>query len=530
MKPPFSLNESDKEFYDLWMPFETKIQHLSTRVVGRADVPQNEEARRFLLKALFAERAAGQRVASIAVESFREVLHFWIERTEEYGISDKGPDSDLEAKELALESLSNQPNFLHKANHYAADFQTWLIDFFARGNSIPDGISSPTEDNPPSDACEPLQSKDFGLQTSQEAAVFLASICDGKSGKNWVNDGQAGTRTYERKGLSHFVQLRLSEEERIAGLNSEELEALTRELDTDGTFAVLYVSRLLAPQNTLPSASLAYGWIDLDDVMHMIGWTPRSSVERIEMRRQVWNYLRFCTRANLTGKRTGIYRDISSGEEISTIIDGPIWQFMKEERPLMMSLFADLEVPVRVQIAVSPEWTRLTTSAALAQFLPMGELLGCIPPDKPSGAWARALGLAIASFWRRHPQEVMSGTMLPTRHELLTAYTPKISPSEEILSGKNPRRALEYWRVALQILVNSSFISPEGEPARLQSEILSRLPRYHWQSLWLQEQVDIRPGKQMEQAVIRCAERRPTPKMRDLRQKRRIPKKPPKID
>jgi len=523
--------EQQRRFYELWLPFEAEFRRLST---GRtAELPLStlqDETRRSLLSTLWEERQDARPQAQKTFQAFSEVLDLYVRETQR--LLEGGGLSQVEAERTALGNLSGEADFLQKANAYATEFQEWLIDLLARGEGKAEWlrVGEKVLEEPNAPDKSKGRAEDYVIQTSQESAIMLKAICDGKLGTHWKNDLQAGTRTYEPQGLPHRVQLQLSEQERDGGLTTEALEKMTQSLDADGTFAVLYVSRLLAPPSPLPGNALAYDWVTLDDVIQKIGWDPRTSTQRQEMRRRVLDYLRFCARANLSGQRSTIYRDPDTKQPIQTRIEGPIWRFMKEERPDQPSLFAEEEVPLRVQIAVSAEWTRLTTSPMLAQFLPMGELLGAIPPDKPSGAWARSVGLALAGLWRRKPREVLDGIIRPTRRELLTAYTPKISPPEEVLSGKNPRRALDYWSMALQILAEEGFVARRGEVMRSTREVSQTLPRYYWQDVWLDELVVLHPGPKMELAVQRCAHNLPSLQPRNLKtlpRKRGRPRKNP---
>lgn len=523
--------EKQRRFYELWLPFEAEFRRLST---GRAvELPLSslqDETRRSLLSTLWEERQAERPQAQKTFQAFSDVLDLYVRETQR--LLEEGGFSQVEAERGGLENLSGDADFLQKANAYAAEFQEWLIDLLARGEGKPEWLRAGEKSLEAGGeaAGRAASAEDYVIQTSQESAIMLKAICDGKSGTHWKNDLQAGTRTYEPQGVFHRVQLQLSEQERDSGLTTEALEKMTQNLDADGTFAVLYVSRLLAPPSPLPRNALAYDWVTLDDVIQKIGWNPRSTAERQEMRRRVLDYLRFCARANLVGQRSTTYRDPDSKEAIPTRIEGPIWRFMKEEKPDQPSLFAEEEVPLRVQLAVSAEWTRLTTSPLLAQFLPMGELLGAIPPDKPSGAWARSIGLALAGLWRRKPRETLDRTIRPTRRELLSAYTPKITPPEEVLGGKNPRRALDYWSAALQLLADEGFVAKSGEATRTAREVGSALPRYFWQDGWLDEPVDLLPGPKMEEAVQRCAHNLPVLAPRNLKalpRKRGRPRKNP---
>jgi hypothetical protein len=338
---------------------------------------------------------------------------------------------------------------------------------------------------------------------------------------NWKNNEQAGARVYERRGLAHTVRLQLMDEEREAGLTTQALEKLTLTQDADAVFAVLYVSRLLAPPAPLPPNLRAGAWVDADDIIAKIGWKPRSTGERLAMRRKVWNYLRFGARASIIGRRTSKYFDHSTGEEIDTYIDGPAWAFLKEEKPVQPSLFAEEDVPLRVELVVSREWTALTTSPMLAQYLPMGELLGGITPDQPSGAWARVLGLALSSFWRRQPRAALDGSLKPSRRELLEHYPPKVAPPAELLAGRNPKRAIEYWVSALDILAEKQFLERSGEVTRNVEHISKSLPRYNWGEVFLNENIELHPGPAIRPMVESCFLALPPQRPRELTSPRR---------
>lgn len=258
-------------------------------------------------------------------------------------------------------------------------------------------------------------------------------------------------------------------------------------------------------------------WIDLDDVMDKIGWTPRSTRERLEMRRRVWRYLQFGARASIVGQRSGEYIDKKTGQRIETIIDAPPWAVLEREKPAQPQLFPEVqETPLRVRLVASPAWTRLTTLPETAQYLPMGELLGAIPGNKPSGAWARVLGLALANFWRRQPRAALDSSLKPSRRELLDRYTPKAAPPMEILQGSHPRRAIEYWHGALEILVDCGFLAREGEAALSLKAMKSTVPRQDWQENWLGALVELRPGSAMSEAVQSCASALPASRSRAL--------------
>ena len=361
------------------------------------------------------------------------------------------------------------------------------------------------------------EAADYVIQTSQEVDALMRAASDGQHGNNWVTDPNAATRSHIVPGAPHHVQLALSEDERASDVPLKALEELTLAQDPDFNFALLYISQVLAPPSPLPSNLAAVEWVDLDDVMDKIGWSPRSSQERLEMRRRVWKFLLFGARASIVGQRTGEYVNKATGQRIETVIDAPPWAVMEREKPTQPQLFAEIrETPLRVRLVASQAWTRLTTLPETAQYLPMGELLGSIPGNKPSGAWARVLGLALANFWRRAPHAALDGTLKPTRLELLDRYTPKVAPPHEILCGKNPVRAVEYWQGALKILVDCGFLMPQGEAALSYREMRAQMPRQEWQQQWLSQTVELHPGPRMRPAVEGCAHALPESKPRVL--------------
>ena len=374
---------------------------------------------------------------------------------------------------------------------------------------------------------------DYVIRTSQEVDALMRAASDGRQGNNWVTDPVAATRSHVVPGAPHHVQIALSEQERGADVSLKALEDLTLAQDPDFNFALLYISQILAPLAPLPDNLAAVEWVDLDDVMDKIGWSPRSSQERLEMRRRVWKYLLFGARAAIVGQRSGEYVNKATGQRIETVIDAPPWAVMEREKPTQPQLFDEIkETPLRVRLVASQAWTRLTTLPETAQYLPMGQLLGSIPGNKPSGAWARVLGLALANFWRRQPHQALSGNLTPTRRELLDRYTPKVAPPEEILAGKNPVRAVEYWHGALTILVECGFLASEGEAALSYKEMRASMPRQNWQQEWLDGNAELHPGPLMRPAVEGCSRALPATQPRALnkprpKRKRGRPRKPP---
>lgn len=308
----------------------------------------------------------------------------------------------------------------------------------------------------------------------------------------------------------------MNEDEVAAGVGVEMLERLTNAQDADAVFAMLYISRVLAPPAPLPPNMSPTGRFKLDDIMDKIGWKPRSTEERHQLRARIWDFIRYGARARVVGERSIPYYE-KDGKEIETRIDSPLWATMGEQKQIQLGLFPSLEIPLAVEIVLSSDYTRLIMNPHTVQYLPLGELLGSIPGDQPSGAWARALGLALANYWRRHPKETIDGSLFPTREELLTRYTPKVAPPLEMLSSANPQRAREYFRQAISILEHKGFLEIPSGAAQQMKESEEKLPRKNWKDIWLQEYIELKPGQVMYAALQTIAESQYQPKPRNLK-------------
>lgn len=357
---------------------------------------------------------------------------------------------------------------------------------------------------------KPLMAPDFFLCTSPEMDALERAAADGKHGLHYVTEPQTPARVHQIAGASHFVRLE-GESGEDAAEASAKLEALSGAQDADATLAFLYISHLLAPPSPLPANATAVGWIDFDDVIAKIGWNPRSTAERQEMRARLYNFVLFAERAQVIGERSVKYFDKSTGAEIDTKIRAALWRISKTQMPGQGTLFPENRVPVRVEVMIAREWAQLLTQPATAQYLPMGELLGNIPGGKAKGAWARVIGLSLASFWRRQPKAALDGSIQPKRRELLERYPPKTGTAAEVLASNNPQDAIVFWCGALQILVECGFLKAEGEAITTPDEMRAALPRKGWADVWLNTPVLLQPGTAFGETIVQRAAALPAP-------------------
>ncbi len=353
----------------------------------------------------------------------------------------------------------------------------------ALGYNLPPLLGSP-------DTEKPRQTVAFSVHTGQEWTAFIQTAADGRSLKHFKNNEQSGTLRHQRPNAPFWTETALTDDERNAGHGIELLQSAAAELDLDDGLAWLYISHLLAPPAPLPANAYAGGWVDLDDVARKtMGGYARNPQEAIERRRKIWHAIRYGARTHIAGRRTVPYFDRATGQQIETEIHTTPWQIMKEQTPVQPSLFPENDdaVPVRVELVASREWTALTTSAETAQYLPLGEILGSIPPSQASGAWARALGMAYFQWCRCNVQKALNGDPPPPREWLLEQFPSKKTDFRTVLQGTNPQRALEYWNGAEIHL---------GEGGIIITNVLSPSPsrRKGWQEIWLAEAPRWKPG------------------------------------
>jgi len=360
---------------------------------------------------------------------------------------------------------------------------------------------------------------EYAVGTGMETKAMLRALSDGKTGRDWQTIVGAEVRVHQTDGARHRVQLCLSDEERAGGLTTVDLESATLQRDADDDFMLLYISKLLTPAQPLAPNTRAAATVDLDEVIKAVGWVCRSQDERTEKRRRVWDFIKFVSRAEIVGER-GVYFDRKTNKPIETFIETAPWSIEDKQFPLdaQPSLFVADEVPLTVTVVASLKWTQLTASVEMAQYLPMGEVLGAIPGGRAAGAWARVIGLALCDFWRRHPHETR---LKPTRRELLEKYMPQTGPVEDVLTSSDPRRAVQYWAGALRVLVDCDFLKDDGEAAIPYEDQRDALDGYKWQVKWMNGKTNLLPGPSMQATLAEIADKKIAPKSRDLKQPKR---------
>ena len=357
------------------------------------------------------------------------------------------------------------------------------------------------------------KSKSFAVQTGQELDTLARGQSAGKTKEDYKSNPQLQNYTYQKPGDSHYLEIPLTQEDIDAGLDLSFIGNLVAQQDADAILTTFYALRLLTPTEPVPHGLTTTTRVDLDDIMQKIGWKPRSTADRQTARAQIWSYLLFNDRARIKGLRSGLSIDPITRKQMETRIDAPLWKIGATESGIQPSLLPAYEVPKVVELLLSREMLPFLTDPRLVQYLPCGEMLGAISPDQPSGAWARVIGMSVANFWRRHPEATLERSIYPTRSELLTHYLPKKAPLSEIRKVEKPKRAQDYWRQSIGILVSEGFLANEGEALNPNA---TEWKGYEWLEDWLKEKVVLIPGAMMKDALAVISSHTPPRKPKDL--------------
>jgi len=432
----------------------------------------------------------------------------------------------LREETLGMQISSLLEDFYREINHRSeevARHPAWLtVHIPVETQGAPALPDKPRRGRPRKTDDDITRAGKYPVQTSQEWLSLLHTASDGHYQRHFTSDENRGVLRHQRPNAPFFTETVLSDEERRASFGLELLRQAAQSLDLDDGFIWLYVSDLIAPTGTLAKGNYAGGWIDLDDVARRTlgGYAPNPA-EAEKRRHKVWHAIRYGARAVVGGERTVPYFDKNTSKTIDTRIHTTPWQIVSKQQPVQASLFTDEEeaVPVRVELVASREWTALTTSSDTAQFLPMGEMLGAIPPNQPSGAWARSLGLAYFHWCRLHLHGALKGQAPPSRRELLDQFPSKTTGYESLMNSDDPGRSLKYWKGAEDYLREAGFIEGPEPPLKPAS-------RKGWKDAWLADSPEWRPGPQLRPILEALAANLFAPAPRSLRTLKARKRKP----
>lgn len=352
--------------------------------------------------------------------------------------------------------------------------------------------------------------------TFPEMRYASTAIADGSTGRGWSPVPGEPAMIHSAEGELLHAKLTAKPELNWWGDATVTHEHLREQLET------------LEPAGVL-CLHIATAWVieedrvtvKLNDLIKLIGWTPRSTAEREEMQRKVWIWLELFDAITIHGKRPGTYRDPLTRKKIDlTSSDAFIKIVGRRDAQQGQYKFDKENPPVEVSWVAGP-WVDAYrhNRHILTDFGNVLALTG-LPIGKPSGAWALSIGLALHQKWRerapraeerqKYSTNSRTGETTKkltvdfdrpfTRYELLNMLRP--NPwVEDVLKSSNPQRAQKYWDDAIKLLK----VRTIGEYAVLDSVPDSRRG---WQNFWLKEQrLLILPKQEGVEAVAEIARR-----------------------
>jgi hypothetical protein len=340
--------------------------------------------------------------------------------------------------------------------------------------------------------------------TFMEARNLAVAIADGPTRQNWRE--RLDEATLEHVMPKQPVKVRLAGMDTVNGPDDlrETYRAMSAQLRAFdlSTVLLLHVAIELVLSN--PGKPVL-----VDDLIRAVGWSPRSSAERTAMREQIWEWVQAFDAMAVHGRRPGVYvdpvtkksLDLTSEDALVRVI-GKRFEAGRPGAP-----------PVEITLVAGPWLDAFRGNSGVLQHFGDIRKIAEIAGGKPSGAWARSIGLALNQLWRERANRaevlpVESGigdrlsqrftAMFPpfTRLELLNMF--RAEPwVEDVLAGDKPGRAREYWDGAIRKLRSAGVI---GHYAETPSRLTGR--RKGWQETWLHEdRLDIRPKETAVRAI-----------------------------
>lgn len=268
----------------------------------------------------------------------------------------------------------------------------------------------------------------------------------------------------------------------------------------------------------------------LDDLARELGWEARTAKQRLEHRRRLWTWLLVQQAMPVIGRRDGRW-PTAGGKTIETDSTSVLFSVSARHDPARsrQTSFDPTEPPWAVTLAPGPWLEQWRGNESVLSYYGDLRTLARIPNGKPSGAWARSIGLALHQLWRERASRsriVRVGAdktptvQLPrrfTRSELLDLFpvSPPQPTWQEVLEDR-PQRAWEYWDEAVKLL-KVSLIGHYDELPRRSASVGRGAARWHdRRSEFKTQRLDVRPKREGALAIAEIVQR-----TKDARTRRR---------
>lgn len=352
--------------------------------------------------------------------------------------------------------------------------------------------------------------------TFTEMRYASIAIADGKTGRGWSSVPGELALIHRADGELHHAKFTVKPELNWWGeatVTHEHLREQLKTLEPAGVLCMQIITAWAIEQDRVT--------VTLNDIIKLIGWTPRSTAEREEMQRKVWIWLELFNGITIHGKRPGTYRDPLTKKNIDlTSSDAFIAIVGRRDAQHGQYTFDKERPPVEVSWVAGP-WVDAHRHSRniLTDF---GNVLALtkLPIGKPSGAWALSIGLALHQKWRElasraeeHRKYSINSTTGETTKKLTVSFNrpftrfellDMLRPEpwvEDVLKSSDPKRAQKYWDDAIKLLKTRTI----GD-----YKVLEPMPdnRKGWQNFWLKKQpILILPKQRGIEAVAEIAQR-----------------------
>ncbi len=343
-------------------------------------------------------------------------------------------------------------------------------------------------------------------QTSQEVRSLAVAISDGHALARW--EEVLGEVALRHVILGEPFQIKFSPGSALLSwsrniLNEETLREELRSCDLD-TVLLLYETLGIAVAQ-LENGESSYVTLSLDDLIASLGWDKaarRNAGERNRLRLRVWSWLLVFDSLRVIGQRPGRYRDPGTRQLLDLRSDDALIRIMGQRVSDEVTTPDGRPLPLEVTFAPGPWIERHRGNRQILTEFGNVRVLARIPSGKAAGSWARCIGMTLLQRWREGATrvtevDIKGKDVLPllkwspfSRRGLLTGLFSAQPNVMEILDGKDPSHARQYWDQAIQLLCGEGFISHYKELEVVKGR------RQGWKDKWLDAALEITPGEE----------------------------------
>lgn len=298
------------------------------------------------------------------------------------------------------------------------------------------------------------------LPTGQEARAICISLRDAPRLSNWKTSGDkfAPTLSHLRPSSDHTVIVKASDAVDAWGVKNDDVLGSLTSIHPDCELTARLIISRISREGPVR--------VVINDLINAHGYAPRTARERDAIALRLSHELRFIASMEVKGVRKS-WRNPDTRQTETLYVNGPLVAFMGETGD---QYTLDGSGP--------PKWIDLAPGTALIELLKrpksmayLGDVRAilAIPRGQAAGSWAVHLALKLHDFWRINANSSssplgLSGGYSTTREKLYGDMS-RLPNFFDLLSSKNPGRAIEYDAQAWRLLADQGIIdTADGLP------------------------------------------------------------------